>query len=465
MPAAVDCVPIQRASGCTLYAHSTINTVVDSNSDNGSRKAGGTTATSAAPAAATELIDGMSSWWACIHGYSHPHLNRAVLHQLQHSMSHIMLGGLTHAPAIQLATKLAALTGQDHVFFSDSGSVAVEVAMKLALQYWHAQSTSSNSTKRKCKFLTVRNGYHGDTFAAMSVCDPINGMHHMFRSVLMPQLFADAPLPSYADADEFDPAVHMRSLTDLLQQHSADIAAVILEPIVQGAGGMRFYAPQYLHHVRVLCDQYDVLLIADEIATGFGRTGKLFACDHANIRPDILCLGKALSGGYMSFAATLCTSKIASQLQQQQQQHGAGVLMHGPTFMGNPLACAVSLASLELLEDDNDNDSNTNSDSDNPILRTPWRVQVPAIQAQLERELAPCRESPHVRDVRVLGAIGVVEYREPFDLPRLQAAVLSEGVWLRPFGRLLYTMPPFIIRPHELRKITRAMVKLSRRKF
>jgi adenosylmethionine-8-amino-7-oxononanoate aminotransferase len=277
----------------------------------------------------------------------------------------------------------------------------------------------------------------------MSVCDPITGMHHLFQTVLQQQLFANVPTPAYGQV--FDEARDMQSIKELLHRHHPEIAGIILEPIVQGAGGMRFYAPEYLQKVRELCDEYEVLLIADEIATGFGRSGKLFALQHANITPDILCLGKALSGGYMSFAATLTTSHVAEVFRKGE----AGVLMHGPTFMGNPLACAVSLASLNLLE-----------------TATDWQRKVPAIERQLRQELEPCRESEYVRDVRVLGAIGVVELKEPVaDMKTLQRDLVQHGVWLRPFGRLLYTMPPFIIEPHQLRKITRAMVNLTRRRL
>ena len=381
------------------------------------------------------LVDGMSSWWAAIHGYNHPHLNQAVINQLDR-MSHVMFGGLTHEPAVRLATRLAQYTGLDHVFFADSGSVAVEVAMKMAQQYWY-----NLCLPRKNRFLTVRGGYHGDTFLAMSVCDPVNGMHHLFQTVLQEQLFAEKPSPKF-DSEEWDEQ-HVDSFKQLLENHHDEIAGVILEPIVQGAGGMRFYSPLYLKRVRQLCDEHDVLLICDEIATGFGRTGKLFACDHAGIQADILCLGKAITGGYLSFAATLASTKVAHVFQQGE----AGVLMHGPTFMGNPLACAVANASLDLLETNN------------------WKKRVPEIEQQLKLELAPCLESPLVEDVRVLGAIGVVEMKKVIDIPKMQPAIIKEGVWLRPFGKLLYTMPPYIIEPHQLRKLTQAIVKLTRRRL
>lgn len=409
MPNPLPCIPVQRAHGCELVL-----------SDG------------------RILIDGMSSWWACIHGYSHPFLVQAAKDQID-QVSHVMFGGLTHPPAVQLATELARITPGfgdtklDKVFYCDSGSVAIEVAMKMALQYWYNLGTP------KSKFLTIRGGYHGDTFEAMSVCDPVNGMHHLFQSVLPQQLFAPRPRTGYHQPwDETDTA----ELEQMLQQHSTNIAAIILEPIVQGAGGMRFYSPQYLQRVRELCNQYDILLICDEIATGFGRTGTMFAVEHADVVPDILCIGKALSGGFMSFAATLTNPRIA----QVFAQGPAGVLMHGPTFMGNPLACAVSLASLQLLQS------------------YPLKKMVKDIETQLMTELEPCRESPHVQDVRVFGAIGVVEMKHDMDMKLVQPAIVEEGVWLRPFGKLLYTMPPLIIQSQELRKITKAMVSIATRR-
>ena len=318
------------------------------------------------------------------------------------------------------------------VFFCDSGSVAVEVAMKMAIQYWY-----NLGQPQKHRFLTVRGGYHGDTFDAMSVCDPVNGMHHLFNQVLRQQYFADTPqIPFWGVWDDTDIA----SFEQLLVENHGQIAAAIFEPVVQGAGGMRFYSPDYVRRARELCDQYGVLLILDEIATGFGRTGQLFACEHADITPDILCVGKALSGGFMSLAATLTTPQISQVFAQGE----AGVFMHGPTFMANPLACAVALESIAILE---------SSD---------WQTKIRLIEAQLKAELAPCRESPLVKDVRVLGAIGVVELREPVDMAVLQSQVVDHGVWLRPFGKLLYTMPPYIIEPSELRCITQAMVTLTR---
>ena len=379
------------------------------------------------------LVDGMSSWWTCIHGYNHPRLNRAAHDQIDR-MSHVMFGGLTHQPAVQLAQRLVELTPDplQQVFFCDSGSVAVEVAMKMAIQYWY-----NLGQPQKHRFLTVRGGYHGDTFDAMSVCDPVNGMHHLFNQVLRQQYFADTPqIPFWGVWDDTDIA----SFEQLLVENHGQIAAAIFEPVVQGAGGMRFYSPDYVRRARELCDQYGVLLILDEIATGFGRTGQLFACEHADITPDILCVGKALSGGFMSLAATLTTPQISQVFAQGE----AGVFMHGPTFMANPLACAVALESIAILE---------SSD---------WQTKIRLIEAQLKAELAPCRESPLVKDVRVLGAIGVVELHEPVDMAVLQSQVVDHGVWLRPFGKLLYTMPPYIIEPSELRCITQAMVTLTR---
>jgi adenosylmethionine-8-amino-7-oxononanoate aminotransferase len=377
------------------------------------------------------LVDGMASWWTCIHGYNHPRLNRAA-HQQIERMAHVMFGGLTHQPAVQLAQRLVQLTPEplQQVFFCDSGSVSVEVAMKMAIQYWH-----SRGRLQKQHFLTIRQGYHGDTFAAMSVCDPVNGMHHLFRRSLVEQYFADPPqIPFegvWQDAD-------IASFAAILEQHSDDIAAAIFEPVVQGAGGMRFYSPEYLRRARELCDQHGVLLILDEIATGFGRTGRLFACEHAAVCPDILCVGKALSGGFMSLAATLTTADISQTFTQGE----AGVFMHGPTFMGNPLACAVSLENLDLL------------------ASYDWQATVAAIEAGLKHGLEPCRQMPAVKDVRVLGAIGVVELHDPVDMTAVQPRFVEQGVWLRPFGRLVYTMPPYIIQPEQLQAITSAIVSV-----
>ena len=378
-----------------------------------------------------KLVDGMSSWWTCIHGYNHPRLNRAAYEQIE-QMAHVMFGGLTHQPAVKLAQRLIELTPGplQHVFFCDSGSVSVEVAMKMAVQYWR-----SLGKPEKHRFLTIRNGYHGDTFAAMSVCDPINGMHHLFRDVLMGQYFADAPqIPFEGVWREEDIA----SFSALLENHGEGIAAAIFEPVVQGAGGMRFYSPEYVRRAKELCEAHDVLLILDEIATGFGRSGKLFACEHAGIHPDILCIGKALTGGFMSLAATLTTREISQMFAKGE----AGVFMHGPTFMGNPLACAVSLESIALLQSYD------------------WQSAVGAIEAQLKRELEPCRTLPAVKDVRVLGAIGVVELHQPVDMKIVQPKFVEQGVWLRPFGRLVYTMPPYIVEPEQLSQITGAIYKI-----
>jgi len=364
------------------------------------------------------VIDGMASWWCAIHGYCVPELNAAVKSQLG-SMAHVMFGGLTHRPAAELAKLLLSIVPKNmqHVFFSDSGSVSVEVAIKMALQYWQAQGL-----EKKVKLLALKSAYHGDTFGAMAVCDPISGMHHLFSSVLPEHYFSD---------------VHINAFESNIKAHHHEIAAVIIEPIVQGAGGMRFYSASFLQQIRKLCDQYNVLLIVDEIATGFGRTGKLFACEHGNIQPDIMCVGKALTGGYMSLAATLCSAKVCAGIHAD----GKGVLMHGPTFMANPLACSVAIASIKLL------------------LDSPWMKRVHRIEKQLFDELSPCQDHPAVADIRVLGAIGVIEMKEAVDVKKVQACLIEQGVWLRPFGKLIYTMPPFVISTEDLQTIASAMRK------
>jgi adenosylmethionine---8-amino-7-oxononanoate aminotransferase len=374
-----------------------------------------------------ELIDGMSSWWCMIHGYNHPVLNAAATDQLQR-MSHVMFGGITHEPAMALADKLLQLTPTEisKVFFSDSGSVAVEVALKMALQFWQAQGQT-----KKTRMLTIRGGYHGDTFGAMAVTDPINGMHSLFTHVLPQHLFAAKPQTPFGQVLQ---SGDIDSFAQLIAAHQDELAAVILEPIVQGAGGMWFYSADYLAEVAGLCKAHDVLLIADEIATGFGRTGTLFACEHANVVPDILCVGKALTGGYLSLAATLTTDRIAEGISA-----AGGGLMHGPTFMANPLACAIANASIDLL------------------LETAWEQQIQLMESQMAAELYPLADHPAVASVRVLGGIGVVETTTDIDVATVQARFVEQGVWIRPFGKLLYLMPPYAISSADLSLLTSAI--------
>ncbi|MDF5572452.1 adenosylmethionine--8-amino-7-oxononanoate transaminase [Vibrio parahaemolyticus] len=382
----------------------------------------------------TELVDGMSSWWSTIHGYNHPHLNQAA-HQQIDQVSHVMFGGITHQPAISLCKKLLSLAPNnlEHVFLADSGSVAVEVSLKMALQYWHAKG------ERRPKFLTLRHGYHGDTFAAMSVTDPDNSMHSLYKGFLPEHIFAQSPTCGYWD--EWKPE-DLADFEHKIDSHHQELAAVILEPIVQGAGGMRIYHPEFLKGVRRLCDKYDLLLIADEIATGFGRTGKLFACEHADIQPDILCVGKALTGGYMTLSATLASEHVADTVCGGD----AGCFMHGPTFMGNPLACAVATASLELIEQGD------------------WQQQTQQIEMLFSELLPKLEEYDLVKNTRWLGAIGVVETHRPVNMETIQALFVEHGVWIRPFGKLIYMMPPFISKPEDIEKLINAIDAALQRK-
>ncbi|HZO79180.1 MAG TPA: adenosylmethionine--8-amino-7-oxononanoate transaminase [Solirubrobacteraceae bacterium] len=367
-----------------------------------------------------DLIDGMSSWWCAIHGYRHPVIDAAVRDQIDR-MAHVMLGGLTHEPAVRLATRLVEMTppGLEHVFFADSGSVAVEVAIKMVLQ----------ARPGRRRLLTVRGGYHGDTFGAMALCDPVDGMHSLFAGALSQHVFAQRP-PRELSAE------YAQQLRRLVELHADELAAVVLEPVVQGAGGMWFFDPQVVRLLRELCDRHGLLLVLDEIATGFGRTGKLFGADHAGVAPDVMCVGKALTGGYVTLAATLCTRDVAQAISAGE----GGALMHGPTYMGNPLACAAALASLELLSDGS------------------WSEDLVRIERGLAVGLEPARELPGVADVRVLGAIGVVQLASPVDVAAAAAAAVKRGVWLRPFRDLVYTMPPYIASDQEVERIGRAVV-------
>jgi len=379
-------------------------------------------------ASGEQVIDGMSSWWAAIHGYNNDALNLAAHSQID-KFSHVMFGGLTHQPAIDVCKSLIEMTpeGLNRVFLADSGSVSVEVAIKMALQYWACQGQLNKS-----KLLAPRNGYHGDTFAAMSVCDPVNGMHSLFQKSLIQHFFAPAPQTRFDSTWNADDVLPIR---DILTEHHNEIAALILEPVVQGAGGMRIYHPEYLRACRQLCDEFNILLICDEIATGFGRTGELFACNHVDVRPDIMCLGKALTGGYLTLAATLCTDEVAIGACTGQP----GVFMHGPTYMGNPLACAVANASLEIIKSGE------------------WRTQVSQIEKHLKSELPKLLSFDSVADVRILGAIGVVEMKQAVDVAQIQRVFIANGAWIRPFGKLIYVMPPFVISSKELETLLTAI--------
>ncbi|MCL1116440.1 adenosylmethionine--8-amino-7-oxononanoate transaminase [Shewanella aestuarii] len=390
------------------------------------------------------VIDGTSSWWACVHGYGHPEIITAMQQQL-HQLSHVMFGGITHKPAIDLSKALVNMTcpALTKVFLADSGSIAVEVALKMALQYWQGRNKPA-----KQKIMTVKRGYHGDTFAAMSVCDPDGGMHTMFGDNVTKQVFIPAPQTPFGfsplqtsaeDANNTLDKADLDALIHAFATHHQQVAAIIIEPIMQGAGGMRFYSPAYLTKLRQLCDDYDVLLILDEIATGFGRTGKLFAYEHANIQPDLLCLGKALTGGYISLAATMCSDEVAKGISDSP----AGVFMHGPTFMANPLACTAATASLQL------------------INQQLWPTQIASIETQMIAELAEAIAFEQVKDVRVLGGVGVIEMHHTVNTAELQQAFIAQGVWIRPFSNLIYIMPPYIISTDELTQLTTAMKQVA----